>query len=129
MAAHRPCKNCPWRRDATPEYWDPQHHRQIARNCRGDGISIMLCHNSKLPERKIICAGWAAVEGFNAIGLRIAAIQGTYDPDKLNVRGLDLYASFDEMLAANFINDAPTGRVDPAALLRAVRRRASERTQ
>ena len=75
-------------------------------------MHLMLCHKSKPNEGvKIVCAGWAAVEGFNAIGLRIAAMQGKYDPDKLDVRGIDLYDSFDEMLKANRIENASSGRV------------------
>lgn len=61
---HRPCKDCPWRRDAPPEYWDPEHFVRIAETCRNDGWHIMLCHKSSpTQEPGVVCAGWAAVEG------------------------------------------------------------------
>lgn len=60
-------------------------------------ISTMGCHKGG----GRICAGWAAVEGFDAIGLRLAAMRGTYDPDKLNINGLELYGSMREMIEAN----------------------------
>ena len=72
----------------------------IAQDCRGDGLTTMLCHKST-KAKPIICAGWAAVEGYDAIGLRLATIQGKYDPAGLNVKGLDLFGSMREMIEAN----------------------------
>lgn len=106
MSTHRPCGDtpgtpaCPWRKDAPPGYWDRSHFENIARECRGDGMTTMLCHKST-KERPIICAGWAAVVGFDSIGLRLAAISKRYDPEKLNIEGLTLYRSMDEMIRAN----------------------------
>jgi hypothetical protein len=57
----------------------------------------MLCHK----QNGAVCAGWAAVEGFDAIGLRLAALRGEFDRDKLDVDGLELYASMAEMIRAN----------------------------
>lgn len=109
-ACHRPCGNCPWRTDAPRSYWDPQHFADIALGCRDDGIDVMLCHKSpKLPER-IVCAGWAAVMGFDAIGVRIASVRGMYDPEKLDVSGLELFGSFEEMLEANGVPVPPRNR-------------------
>ena len=97
---HRPCGNCPWRVDAPRKYWDPSHFAAIAQHCRGDGMGLMDCHKST-PDTRTICAGWAAVEGHAALGLRIAPILGQYDPSGLDTSGLALYPSFDAMLAAN----------------------------
>lgn len=100
---HRPCANCPWRKDAPVNYWHPDHFRSIATTCRNDGLHMMQCHKTT-KETLRICAGWAAVEGFDAIGLRIAALFGRYDPASLDTKGLELYESFDEMLEANNID-------------------------
>ena len=99
---HRPCKDCPWRRDAPTFHWHPRHFLSISKTCRGAGLQQMACHKSTGDE-PFLCAGWAAVEGMNAIGLRIAALTGKFDPSALDVSGLELYSSFDEMLAANGI--------------------------
>jgi hypothetical protein len=40
----QPCSNCPWRRDAPSQHWDPQHFKDIWHNCQDDGMSQMLCH-------------------------------------------------------------------------------------
>ena len=60
----------------------------------------MLCHKST-GDKPVICAGWAAVEGFAAIGLRLAAMRGRYNPDGLDVEGVGLYSSMREMIQAN----------------------------
>lgn len=97
---HRPCGDCPWRKDAPPKYWHPDHFSSIERHCQHDGVRIMLCHKSTAAQQHV-CAGWAAVVGFDAIGLRMAVMMGKYDPAGLDISGVELYASFDEMLAAN----------------------------
>lgn len=94
---HRPCGDCPWRKDATLGHWHRDHFVNIATECRGDGLHTMGCHKGG----GRICAGWAAVEGFDAVGLRLAAMRGQYNPARLNIRGLSLFASMDEMIAAN----------------------------
>lgn len=101
---HRPCGNCPWRKDAPREYWHPDHFKSIAVTCQGDGISTMLCHKSPQMPKPILCAGWAAVVGMNSIGLRIQAIRGNYNPKDLDTKGLELFENFDAMLKANKIN-------------------------
>ena len=100
----KPCDNCPWRRDAPVGYWDPEHFRDIWRNCQDDGMSLMLCHKSRLDEDiKVPCAGAILVLGFASIGIRIATMRGTIDPAEYGADGLELYSTFAEMLEANGI--------------------------
>ena len=129
----KPCENCPWRRDAEPEYWDPDHFRDIWGNCQDDGRHVMLCHKTKqiakmlsdrekrtgehcgdfhrdeLPEEHrqeldLICQGWARGMAFDAIGVRIAVLSGKLSVDEVNDRDtVDLYDTFAEMLEANRI--------------------------
>lgn len=94
---HRPCSSCPWRKDVKPGLWHRDHFQSIANECRGNGMRVMGCHKAD----GSICVGWAAVEGFNAIGVRIAALTKQYDPKKLNTKGLEMYASMREMIEAN----------------------------
>lgn len=106
---HRPCGDCPWRKDAPRGVWSKERWRSLAATCRGDGMAIFACHNTP-PENPAICAGWAAVEGDGAPGVRLALFLGLFDPTVLSTRGLTLFDSFDEMLSANGITDAPSGR-------------------
>lgn len=104
----KPCDNCPWRRDAPTEYWDSDHFRDIWNNCQDDGMSVMLCHKAtalpKAERGNLPCQGWARVMGYEAIGVRIAVIQGVLTDDEVNDRdAVDLYDSFEEMLEANGI--------------------------
>lgn len=101
-----PCANCPWRKDAPREYWDPQHFRDIFANCQGDGMNIMLCHNANaLPKEergKLVCQGWVRVLGYEAIGVRIAVMTGKVADEEVNDKdGPELFPDFASMLRAN----------------------------
>lgn len=101
-----PCTDCPWRVDSPRGHWAPQHFHDIARNCQNDGMDLMLCHKANaLPEserRRLICVGWARVVGFNAIGVRMAAVQGLISREDIEASGGPrLFKSFGAMLWAH----------------------------
>ena len=108
----KPCANCPWRRDAEPGYWHPDHFRDIWRTCQDDGHSLMLCHkSSKDVDEPLVCQGWIRVLKTDAVGVRIALIQGRVTAEEMDdLDTADLYASFDEMMAANGIEPPPRNR-------------------
>jgi hypothetical protein len=103
----RPCANCPWRKDAPREYWDPEHFREIWQGCQDDGLHMMLCHHASQvaePADKPICQGWVRVMGYEAIGVRIALIRERVSWNEIEDReGPELFATFDDMLVANGI--------------------------
>lgn len=102
----RPCTTCPWRVDTPTEHWHPDHFESIYKNCQGDAFHVMLCHHAtKSPEpAKIVCQGWARVLGFDAIGVRLAAIKGTVTAAEVNdTEGPELYPTFEAMMKANRI--------------------------
>lgn len=110
----KPCDNCPWRRDAPREYWDPTHFAEIWRNCQDDGLHVMLCHKANAmpkgtPENeKPICQGWVRVMGFSAIGVRIAAMNGHVTVEEVeDTKSMKLFKTFEAMLRANKV---PVGR-------------------
>jgi|HubBroStandDraft_1064217.scaffolds.fasta_scaffold97125_2 hypothetical protein len=105
---YRPCKDCPWRTDAPVGVWPRERFLSLAATCRGDHFSAFACHGSD----RLVCAGWAAVEGEESPGFRFQVILG-YDPRRLTTGGIPLYDSFDAMLAANGITQAPDGRLRP----------------
>jgi hypothetical protein len=104
----KPCSNCPWRKDAPRGYWDPSHFVEIWRNCQGDGMHQMLCHKANaLPEAErgsLICQGWARVMGFDAIGVRLAAMSGKLTVEEVeDTKSVELFKTFAAMLRANKI--------------------------
>lgn len=107
-----PCADCPWRKDAPLGVWPRERWLTLARTCRGDGQLIFACHKSPQDAPRV-CLGWAAVEGDGAVGVRHALRLRKLDLAAVYARpeGIPLYESFDAMLAANGVLDAPDGRV------------------
>ena len=105
----RPCGNCPWRKDAPREYWDPEHFQEIAVNCRDDGHHSMACHKTT-KERLLVCAGWLGVVGYDSIGARLMAMQGGPKLDDVDLSGLEMFAGYEEMLEANGVEMPPRNR-------------------
>lgn len=102
----RPCADCPWRKDAPPGHWRPDHFADIYRHCQDDGTHLMLCHHAvKLPESErgsLPCQGWVRAIGFDAIGVRLAVMTGKVSLAEVrDTGGPELYASFDEMMSAD----------------------------
>lgn len=107
MTRVRPCGNCPWRRDAPREFWDPSHFQAIAVQCRDDGISVMGCHKGG----GRVCAGWLGVVGYESIGARIQAMHGGPRPEDVDMSGLDMFAGYEDMLEANRVPVPPRNAV------------------
>ncbi|MDE2101718.1 MAG: hypothetical protein KGL39_31015 [Patescibacteria group bacterium] len=111
-----PCNDCPWRRDAPPGHWHPDHFDSIWAGCQDDGLSVMLCHKAaKLPEAErdnLPCRGWLLVMGCDAIGVRLLLLKGKIAPADLKpARGCPpLYATFEEMLRANGVEPGRRNR-------------------
>jgi hypothetical protein len=111
----RPCSNCPWRKDAPTEHWDPEHFREIWRDCQDDGLHMMLCHHANevsAPEDKPICQGWVRVMGHDAIGVRIALVRGRVTRREVEDKeGPELFETFEDMLLANGVLPPERNRV------------------
>lgn len=77
---HRPCDQCPWRRDTPPGQF-PAHRYQALRATSGQpgreaGLNapMFACH--KTPDGKErACAGWLVVAGLDHLGVRLAIAQ------------------------------------------------------
>lgn len=106
MAKLRPCGNCPWRRDAPREFWDPTHFEEIAVSCRDDGRAVMGCHKGGGKA----CAGWLGVIGYEAIGARLLAARGGPTPSDVDLTGLEMFSGYEDMLAANGVAVPPRNR-------------------
>ena len=102
----RPCPECPWRVDSTPNQFAPDRFealRGTSGRTGGEarfGSPFFACHKST-EGKDAICAGWLAVEGYNNLGARYLGITG-----KLPAAAFqpaedwpELYGSYDEMAA------------------------------
>lgn len=82
----RPCRSCPWRRSTPPGGFPGGvlDSASLRRMASGEfGQSAMQCHSTPDGERAEVCVGFAMVVGFDCVGLRIAAMAGRYDPDRV----------------------------------------------
>jgi Family of unknown function (DUF6283) len=63
---------------------------------------IMACHGSEEGAEAVICRGYAHVEGWTNINVRLMSAEGKLDMVAIEAacEGLDLWASFWEMLEA-----------------------------
>ena len=78
----------------------------------------MLCHKSStLPEserKNVPCQGWIRVMGFEAIGVRMLALQERITPEEIEDRnGPDLFPTFTAMMRANKIRLPRRSKLTP----------------
>lgn len=103
-----PCPSCPWRRSNPPGGSNiPGFSLDLMRglSCTvgpGDDFrQVMACHGS--PEHRMVpCAGYVARHGYANLNVRMMAAVGQVDLVAIvdACEGLDLWPSFDVMLAA-----------------------------
>ena len=118
-SCHRttPCPTCPWRK-SSPAGGSaiPGFNLDLMRGLsntvgQGDDLRpIMACHYSE-PGEETTCIGYAAVEGYSNINVRLLATKGRIDLRGIweACEGLDLWGSFEEMLEAY---EQATGKPD-----------------
>jgi Family of unknown function (DUF6283) len=107
-----PCSTCPWRKSSTlggydiPGF-DLEKMRGLSCTVSGPGERedafrvIMACHGCEEGSEGI-CRGYAYVEGWTNINVRLMSAQGRLDMAAIDTacEGLDLWDSFWEMLEA-----------------------------
>lgn len=101
-----PCPRCPWRRDAVGEF--PAEAFRHSANTGTDGARVgtsldearhaFACH-AMGAEKPATCAGYI-LAGSDAIGWRLAALAGKFDPDRVRST-VPLFGSYFEMAVAN----------------------------
>jgi len=103
-----PCPSCPWRKTSTVGGADiPGFDLDLMRGLRstvgrGDDFrTVMACHGSTCGA-DTPCVGYLAQEGWSNLHVRMMAINGRVDLLAIAdaCEDLDLWRSFDEMLAA-----------------------------
>ncbi len=114
-----PCQDCPWRRDAVGKFpaeafvrsantgvehlEAPQEDGETSLNERFNEVSHTFgCHRSGL-ERPATCAGYI-LNGYAALGWRIAASTGRFDHSDVSDGGVALFGSYLDMAVANGVS-------------------------
>lgn len=93
------CTECPWRRDVAVGHFPPERYVSLRRTCEQGFNNVFACHQTA-EGHETVCVGYLMVDGLNNFRVRLAVIQGQYDPKMLKATG-PLYESFREMAVAN----------------------------
>ena len=100
MKKKRPCKGCPWRKDADLEIiprYEEALHRNLIETCGPNGLSAMACHLSD-DDNMVACSGHMVQVGFESIGVRMLAAYGIDHPDNHSAEGMELYETIEDTL-------------------------------
>jgi hypothetical protein len=105
---HRPCDECPWRRDAPAGRFAACRYDALRETAGAPGreaglqAPIFACHKTADGQDRA-CASWLAVVGVDHLGVRLAVATGLLSPDALlpKVGWPDLYGSYEELARAN----------------------------
>lgn len=99
----RPCATCPWRKATrTCDIPGGGLSADLSRRMRDSmeetpfGSTVMQCHVADHA-----CAGFVLKVRFDSVGLRLAAAWGLVDVDDYEDGGIEMWESFDAMLAAH----------------------------
>jgi len=98
----RTCDECPWRKDVPPGRFPKERFIALRVSVKQGFFPLFACHKSP-EEAPCACAGYLMVEGENNFFVRLAVIEGRFDPKKLEVTA-PLYESYREMALANGVD-------------------------
>ncbi|WP_219096240.1 DUF6283 family protein [Pseudomonas sp. UMAB-40] len=102
----KPCKTCPWRRDAAGEF-PAEAFRHSARTAYDMAIPVFSCHSGGT-YKPATCAGFLMRGADHNLSVRLAYHRGEIGND-LDDNGLALFDSYREMAIANGVDpDDPT---------------------
>lgn len=96
----KPCEQCPWRVDQTGAF-PAEAFRHSARTACDMASETFACHMAP-KEHPSLCAGFLLRNADNNLAVRLKAIKGEIDRDKIgNPEGVELFGSYREMAIAN----------------------------
>ncbi len=95
----RQCDECPYRRDVPTGRFPPERFEALASTSEQGWNPLFACHKTAEDEPSA-CVGWLLVSGAENWSARLAALEGNFDPGRLEASG-PLYGSFEEMAKAN----------------------------
>jgi hypothetical protein len=106
---YKPCKSCPYRKDAPKGLWDPSEFQNLLSTERDMFGAVFACHGEakKPPKERQMCAGWLLdqkARNVPSIRLRMLLSSDERSQDlynRVSGEGLKLYLSIEAMCKAN----------------------------
>jgi len=100
----KPCKTCPWRRDAAIGRFPAEAFRKSAETAYDLARESFACHEQGV-ENPATCAGFLLRGADHNLSVRIAVRTGQLDLDAVsNADDVDLFGSYREMAVANGVD-------------------------
>lgn len=100
----KPCRTCPWRKDAQRGRFPADAFRSSASTAYDGSLTTFSCHESGA-EKPATCAGFILANSENNMAVRILMMKGDLSPDSVaNPEDLELYDSYREMAIANGVD-------------------------
>lgn len=99
FAATVTCDECPWRRDVPPGRFPASRFRDLRGTVQQGFMPMFACHKTSDGQTSA-CVGYLMVEGLQNFTVRLAVLNGRFNPDALRSAG-PLYRSYAAMERAN----------------------------
>lgn len=104
LVRKKPCKTCPWRKDAERNRFPAEAYRISAITAHDTSLNMFSCHESGTG-KPAVCAGFLLANSNHNIGVRLDYISGKLDPSHTgNPDNVELYESYREMAIANGVD-------------------------
>lgn len=103
VARHKPCEQCPWRKDVPTGVFPEQAYRESAPTSYDMAQSTFACHMSGA-ENPATCAGFLLRHADNNLSVRLSLMTGRIDLTKIGDGGYPIYESYREMAIANGVD-------------------------
>ncbi len=101
---NKPCKTCPWRRDAEIGEFPAEAYRTSASCAYDTALTMFSCHESGT-KKAAVCAGFLLANSNHNMGVRLGVMKGTYNLSRLgNPDNVELYSSYRAMAIANGVD-------------------------
>lgn len=97
----KPCRNCPWRRDAVGEF--PAEAFKLSAKTAYDMAKETFCCHSAGPGKPSVCAGFLLRGADDNFSVRMAYLSGRLTQD-FHENGHELFDSYREMAIANGVD-------------------------
>jgi hypothetical protein len=94
------CAECPWLLTSKPGKFPPERYLELADTCKPGGLhGLFACHMTPDGGERA-CAGMLTVCGMDSNRVRLAMIEGRFDPRTVKATG-PLYPNYRAMAEAN----------------------------
>jgi hypothetical protein len=98
---HKPCNECPWRRDVETGHFPPERFEALATTAYDRSMRLFQCHKTS-DERPKVCAGFLLRGAMHNISARLALAR--HDIGSVEDGGYPLFDTYREMAVANGVD-------------------------